>query len=230
MSSDLNFHHQCDGVNIQISENFVDYQYAVNEMSNCKNQLLNNNSKEFLWLLEHNHLYTGGSSANNVDHIKNIPKTMVVYYQSRGGQFTYHGPGQRVVYFCIDIKKRQKVLDLHKIIYLIEEIVILSLGSFNLNAKRINGKTGIWTENQQKLEKICAIGVNCSKGIITHGFAINICNDLKYFDFITPCGIEDKNNYGTCSISSIFQQDNIKVSILDNMIIDNFENIFLKNL
>ena len=230
MSSNPQNYQNHDNLKIIISGDFVDYQVAIKAMDERKKSTINGNSCEFFWLLEHNHLYTGGSSANNQQHISKIPNNVPLHYQSRGGQFTYHGPGQRIGYFCLDLKKRQKTLDLHKVINLIEEIVILSLKKlYNINSSRIDGKTGVWVENQEKFEKICAIGVNCGKGILTHGFALNICNNLDYFKLITPCGIVDDEKFGVCSVSSILKKE-ITVYDLDNLLVDFFKEIFLKNL
>jgi lipoyl(octanoyl) transferase len=145
---------------------------------------------------EHPHVFTLGKSGdeNNLlikkDHLDTIQAS---YYQSnRGGDITYHGPGQLVGYPVLDLENF--FTDIHKYMRLLEEAVIQTLAEFNIKSGRIAGLTGVWldADDEKKARKICALGVKTSRWVTMHGFAFNINTDLRYFDYIVPCGIHDK--------------------------------------
>jgi lipoyl(octanoyl) transferase len=153
-------------------------------------------SSNYLLFVEHPHVFTLGKSGEEKnllvsrEGLSNIQATY--YHINRGGDITYHGPGQIVGYPVIDLENF--FTDIHKYMRLLEESVIQTLKEYNIDAGRINGLTGVWIdhENQTKARKICALGVKTSRWVTQHGFAFNVNTDLKYFDYIVPCGITDK--------------------------------------
>jgi lipoyl(octanoyl) transferase len=152
-------------------------------------------TNNYLLFVEHPHVYTLGKSGdeNNLlisdTFLKSINAT---YYKiNRGGDITYHGPGQLVVYPVLDLENF--FTDIHKYLRLLEETVIKILSGYNIIAGRSNGETGVWLDTETpKARKICAIGVHCSRWVTKHGLAFNINNDMSYFQHIVPCGITDK--------------------------------------
>lgn len=153
-------------------------------------------TENFLLFCEHPHVFTLGKSGDeknllvSKDNLSGIQATY--YHINRGGDITYHGPGQIVGYPILDLENF--FTDIHKYMRLLEESVIQTLGEFGLPAGRIQGLTGVWIEpeNLQQARKICALGVKSSRWVTMHGFAFNINTDLRYFEYIVPCGIEDK--------------------------------------
>lgn len=145
---------------------------------------------------EHNHVYTLGKSGNQnnllIDYIQLQTKNAEFYHTNRGGDITYHGPGQIVGYPIIDLDKRK--IGVKKYVWLLEEAVIQTLKDYQIEAGRLEGATGVWLDVDQvgKTRKINAIGVRISRGITMHGFAFNINTDLSYFQHINPCGFVDK--------------------------------------
>ncbi len=156
-------------------------------------QLPTNN---YLLFCEHPHVFTLGKSGdtNNLLLQEEMLKSKgATYYQSnRGGDITYHGPGQLVGYPVIDLENF--FTDIHQYMRLLEESIICTLNDFNISAGRIAGLTGVWIDFEDKIKarKICALGVKTSRWVTMHGFALNINTDLNYFDYIVPCGIKDK--------------------------------------
>lgn len=150
------------------------------------------------WLLfcEHPHVYTLGKSGNEKNLLLNensLRKEGVSFYKTnRGGDITYHGPGQIVGYPILDLDNF--FTDIHKYLRCLEEIIILTLKDYGIKAGRVKGLTGVWidSENQLKARKICAMGVRTSRWVTMHGFAFNVSCDLNYFNYIIPCGISDK--------------------------------------
>tara|TARA_B100002051_G_scaffold241622_1_gene246242 strand:- start:108 stop:752 length:645 start_codon:yes stop_codon:yes gene_type:complete len=180
----------------EISEGEVDYDTALEKMDNHVQKMISGETDEKIWLLEHPSLYTAGTSANKKDLVE--PDRFPVIKTKRGGQYTYHGPGQRVVYVMLDLNKRGK--DIKKFIEKLEAWIILSLAEFNLVGQRRSGRVGIWIERLDKPknadgllgeEKIAAIGVRVRKWITFHGLSINVDPDLSHFQGIVPCGIKE---------------------------------------
>jgi lipoyl(octanoyl) transferase len=153
-------------------------------------------TENFLLFCQHPHVYTLGKSGkeNNLlvktDDLKGIGATY--YHINRGGDITYHGPGQIVGYPIVDLENF--FTDIHKYMRLLEEAVIQTIAEFGVVAGRIPGLTGVWIncENQEAARKVCALGVKTSRWVTMHGFALNVNTDLSYFDHIVPCGIDDK--------------------------------------
>jgi lipoyl(octanoyl) transferase len=182
------------------------------------NDINENKSAELIWILQHNDIYTAGTSFSEneiIDKKINLLKT------NRGGKITYHGPGQLICYFVIDLKKRKK--DIRKFISSIEKTIIETLQTYNIDTFTDKDNIGIWYNNNSKVEKVAAIGVRVSKWIAYHGFSINIDNDLKKYEAIIPCGIRDK---GITNLNKIINQN---YQDLENKLVKNF--IYnLKNL
>jgi len=149
-----------------------------------------------LYVCQHPHVYTLGKSGVienlliNNQHLIDIGATFV--QTNRGGDITYHGPGQMVAYPILDLE--QIFTDLGKYMRSLEEVIILTIGAFGIEAGRLEGSTGVWldADNPAKARKICAMGVKCSRWMTMHGLALNINSDLQYFNYIVPCGIVDK--------------------------------------
>ena len=176
----------------------IDYEYAVNWMKTRSAEIAAGQKQECIWFLEHPPLYTAGTSAKNKDLKDN--SRFPVYQTNRGGQYTYHGPGQRVAYVLLNLNNRGR--DVRKFIKNLELWIINTLRKFNLNAEARQGRVGVWVKREDKPfnsnglakeEKIAAIGIRLSKWISYHGISINLAPDLEHFDGIIPCGI---NNLG----------------------------------
>jgi lipoyl(octanoyl) transferase len=154
-------------------------------------------TKSHLLFCEHPHVFTlgkSGSAENLLVDAQGLESKKATYYKiNRGGDITYHGPGQLVGYPILDLDNF--FTDIHKYLRLLEEAIILTLAEFNIVAGRFPGYTGVWLdpENPAKARKICAMGVRCSRWVTMHGFAFNVNADLSYFDLIVPCGIKDKD-------------------------------------
>jgi len=178
------------------SDRFVDYPEAVARMEDHVNQMISTQAPEKIWLLEHPALYTAGTSANIADLTD--PDRFPVYQSRRGGQYTYHGPGQRVAYTMLDLNKRGR--DVRKFVWLLEEWVIQTLAEFNVTGERREGRVGVWVVRHDKPltaagkppeDKIAAIGVRLRKWTSFHGICINLEPDLSHYSGIVPCGIAE---------------------------------------
>ena len=168
-----------------ISPQPVDYMDAITVMETRVAAIRSGQADEQIWLLEHPSLYTAGTSAKATDLLQ--PR-FPVYDTGRGGQYTYHGPGQRVAYVMIDLKKRGN--DVRKYVWSLEEWIIQTLAQFGIDGKRIDGRVGIWV-GERDPKKIAAIGVRVRHGVTYHGISINVNPDLSHFDGIVSCGISD---------------------------------------
>ena len=177
-------------MNIEIKKSIkpVNYDKAINLLEERVDQLANNKkAKELIWFLEHPSIFTGGSSYKKEEILDNSIK---INKTSRGGKITWHGPGQLICYFAIDLSKRNK--DIRKFIEIIENSIINSIKFFNINLKSDRNNIGIWFNDGKNLKKVGAIGIRVKKWIAYHGFSLNICNELKHYEKIVPCGIKDK--------------------------------------
>ena len=196
---------------IKKSKNPIKYEDAVRLMEERLINLNENRSKELVWILEHNDIYTAGT---NYKENEILDKTIKILKTKRGGKITYHGPGQLICYFVIDLKKRNK--DIRKLISLIEKTIIYTLKFYNINTFTDQKNIGIWYNNKSKIQKVAAIGVRVSKWIAYHGFSININNNLDKYSSIIPCGIKDK---GVTNLKKISDQN---YEYLGDKIIENF--------
>ncbi|MFM9898422.1 lipoyl(octanoyl) transferase LipB [Sphingorhabdus sp.] len=170
-----------------VSEGLTHYPDAVARMEALQAAIRDTGARELVWLLEHPPLYTSGTSA---DPAELLSQQFPVYDTGRGGRYTYHGPGQRVGYVMFDLARRGK--DVRCYVHALEGWVIESLGHFGVEARRAEGRVGIWCDTKNGQEaKIGAIGVRIRKWVTMHGFAVNIAPDLNHFSGIVPCGISE---------------------------------------
>jgi len=180
----------------RISDTPVGYPEAVADMEARVAAIRAGEKPETVWLLEHPPLYTAGTSADDSDLLD--PERFPVHRTGRGGQFTYHGPGQRVAYVMLDLKRRGG--DVRAYVRDLEQWVIETLASFNVTGERREGRVGIWVDRGRGREdKIAAIGVRVRRWVSYHGVAINLEPDLSHFEGIVPCGISGQN-YGVTSL------------------------------
>ena len=200
-------------MNIEIKKSIkpIKYEKAIKLLEERLIEINNNNKGDLIWILEHEEIYTAGTSYKEEEILN---KNINIIKTNRGGKITYHGPGQVICYFAIDLKKRNK--DIRKFIILIEKTIIESLSEFNIKSFGDPKNIGIWVNDKTNIKKIAAIGVRVSKWIAYHGFAININNDLTKYEGIVPCGISDK---GVTNLKSINDQN---YNLLSDVIVDNF--------
>ena len=171
----------------KISNTPIDYDFAISEMKKRVTNIKANTNKELVWLLEHESIFTAGTSARDEDLINNQVETR---HTGRGGQWTWHGPGQRVAYVMLNLKKR--LPDIKAYVNALEEWIILTLEDFNIVGVRLKNKPGVWVANKNKsYDKIAALGVRISSWVSWHGISININPNLEEFKNIIPCGIND---------------------------------------
>ena len=199
-------------IEIKKSQKPVKYEDALRIMEDRLLQIDQKKSKDLIWILEHQNIYTAGTSYKENEILDNSIK---VFKTNRGGKITYHGPGQLVCYFVIDLKKIKK--DIRNFISIIEKTIIDSLKSYNINTFSDKENIGIWFNDNSRIKKVAAIGVRVSKWIAYHGFSINIDSDLKKYDAIIPCGIKDK---GITNLKTINNQSyaDLKDRIIKNFI------------
>ncbi len=175
---------------------FSDYEHSINLMENTVKNIISGTIQEQVWLLEYEPIYTKGTSGRDSDILQkvNIP----VIKTKRGGQITYHGPGQRIIYPLLNLRNYHK--DVRCYIWMLEEWLIKTLDSFNIRSHRQIGDVGVWVSGQYGEEKIAAIGVRISKWISSHGLSVNVKPDLSKYQGIVPCGIKDR---GVTSLSEL---------------------------
>ena len=182
-------------IEIKISNEEINYKEAVLFMESKVRDISEKHSKELLWFLSHNHIFTQGTSASD-DEILNSD-VIEVLKTNRGGKTTYHGPGQRIVYFMLNLNNKKK--DIRKFISVIENSVIDFLKNYNVEARAFKDRVGIWVIKNNKMtfdkeKKISAIGLRVKKWITYHGMSFNINPDLKYYNSIHSCGLKEYKN------------------------------------
>ena len=199
-------------MNIEIKKSIkpVNYFDAINVLESRLEDLYQNNKQELIWTLEHNEVFTAGTSYKENEI---IDKSIKILETNRGGKITYHGPGQLICYFVIDLRKKK---DIRKFITIIENTIIQTLKFYEIETFPDKDNIGIWHKSNNEVKKIAAIGIRVSKWIAYHGFAININNDLENYKKIIPCGISDK---GVTNLKNILDQD---YSNLSDILIKNF--------
>ena len=205
-------------IEIKKSKNPIKYEEALLFMEKRLIDIDQNKSKDLIWILEHNDLYTAGTSYKESEI---IDKSIKEIKTNRGGKITYHGPGQLICYFVIDLKKRKK--DIRKFISIIEKTIIDTLSFYKIESFSDKDNIGIWIDDKKKIKKVAAIGVRVSKWIAYHGFSINVNNDLEKYKANIPCGIKDK---GITNLKMIKNQsyENFDKKLIENFILN------LKNL
>ncbi len=207
------------------SSDLIDYESAVAFMEERVQAIHNGKEREMIWLLEHPPLYTAGTSAKEEDLLS---AQFPVYPSARGGQYTYHGPGQRVIYVMLDLKRYGR--DVRKFVCALEDWVITTLVEFNIKAERRAGRVGVWVDRTQpggplREDKIAAIGVRIRRWVSFHGIAINVEPDLNHFTGIVPCGIHD-DGLGVTSLVDLGLP--VTMDDLDYALKSCFQDIFAK--
>jgi lipoyl(octanoyl) transferase len=206
------------GVEWRISDRLVPYPEALAFMEARVAAIRERGAPELVWLLEHPPLYTAGTSARAQDLL--VPDRFPVYEAGRGGQFTYHGPGQRVAYVMLDLKRRKP--DLREYVWRLEEWVIRSLSRFGVTGERRAGRIGIWASRPSGEEaKIAAIGVRIRRWVSFHGVSINLDPELEHFSGIVPCGIR---GFGVTSLVDLGLTPGM--AELDSALMEAFDEVF----
>ena len=200
----------------------VDYDAAVAEMNDRVQSIARGGEAERVWLLEHPPLYTAGTSALPGELLE---ARFPVHAVGRGGQFTYHGPGQRVGYVMLDLKRRTP--DVRRFVATIEELIIRTLTAFDVRGERRDDRVGVWVKRPEKgggaEDKIAAIGVRVQRWVTLHGFALNVAPDLSHFAGIVPCGIADAR-YGVTSLADLDHR--VSMADIDRVLRREFEVLF----
>ena len=199
-------------MNIEIKKSIkpINYFDAINILESRLKDLYENNEQELIWTLEHNEVFTAGTSYKENEI---IDKSIKILETNRGGKITYHGPGQLICYFVLDLRKKK---DIRKFITIIEKTIIQTLKLYEIETFPDKDNIGIWHKSNNEVKKVAAIGIRVSKWIAYHGFAVNINNDLENYKKIIPCGISDK---GVTNLKNILDQD---YSNLSDILIKNF--------
>ena len=202
-------------IEIKKSTQLIEYKEAIDFLEKRVIQVSQNKLNELIWILEHPNTYTAGTG-----YVENdvLDKTIKVIKTNRGGKITYHGPGQTICYFVINLNKRNK--DIRKFTKIIEKTIIDTLNEYKINSFSDPENIGIWVNHEKKIKKIAAIGIRISKWIAYHGFSINVINNLENYNKIIPCGIKDK---GITSLKLVKDQNYDELS-------DKIINNFIKNL
>ena len=203
-------------IEVKISNKAVDYLSAIEILERRVNDVCEGKKDELIWILEHKPIYTAGTSSSEKDLIDK--KTKVVK-TNRGGKHTYHGPGQKIIYFVLNLNKRKK--NIRYLIDKIEKCIIDILKEYKIESHPDRKNVGIWVNGKNESKKIAAIGIRVRKWIAYHGFSINICNDLSKYKKIIPCGISDKG------VTSIKENGWKNFDKINEIIVKKFLNSFL---
>ena len=200
-------------IEIKISKKPVEYTKAITFLEKRLIKLKNNKATELVWILEHPKIYTGGISYKNYDI---LDKSIKIINTNRGGKITWHGPGQTICYFVIDLSKRNK--DIRKFVLNLEKIIIKTLEEYEIKSFADRKNIGIWVNHKNKIKKVGAIGIKVKNWIAYHGFSININNEIKSYKKIIPCGVTDRE---VTNLKIIKDQ---KYNFFNKKIIKNFIN------
>ena len=205
-------------MNIQVKNSVkpIDYIKSMKILEQRVDDVFLGKRDELLWIIEHNSVYTAGTSSKKIDL---LDKNLNIIKSNRGGKYTYHGPGQKVVYFVLDLNKRGK--DIRELVGKIESCIIEILKEYNIKSYADNKNIGIWVGNKKNSMKIASIGIRVKRWIAYHGFSLNISTDLSKYKGIVPCGIKNK---GITSLSNLGINN---YNNIDEIIIKKFLNIFL---
>jgi len=177
------------------SRNPLDYKIAIVRMEGIVDKIISGNEQETIWLLEHNEIYTAGTSTKDI-HLENV-KSAPIIKTNRGGQLTFHGPGQRIIYLMVNLERFS--YDIRKYVSFLEQLIMNTLYEFNITTHRWDKAIGVWTYKsinskktiKKERQKIASIGIRVRKKISFHGISVNINPNLDFFDKIIPCGLED---------------------------------------
>ena len=202
-------------MNIEIKKSVkpVNYFDAINLLEARLKDVYENNEKDLIWTLQHKKIFTAGTSYNKNEI---LDKSIQILKSNRGGKITYHGPGQLICYFVLDLRKKK---DIRKLISTIENTIIKTLKFYNIKTFSNKNNIGIWYKDNTEIKKVAAIGIRVSKWIAYHGFSINISNNLNQYKKIIPCGISNK---GVTNLKKIINQDysNIEKKLVENFILN----------
>jgi lipoyl(octanoyl) transferase len=210
----------------RIGERPVGYEDAVAEMERQAALIAEGKADELVWLVEHPPLYTAGTSAEAKDLL--APARFPVHKTGRGGEYTYHGPGQRVVYVMLDLKRRRQ--DVRAFVSALEQVVIGTLSDMNIRGERREDRVGVWVQRPERPalpgglmaeDKVAAIGIRLRRWVSFHGFSLNVDPDLEHFTGIVPCGI---SGYGVTSLVDLGLP--VTMDDVDPLIRKNFERVF----
>ena len=174
-------------IEIKISKKPVEYTKAIAFLEKRLLKLKNHKASELVWILEHPKIYTGGTNYKNYEI---LDKKIKIIQTNRGGKITWHGPGQTICYFVIDLNKRNK--DIRKFILNLEKIIIKTLEEYEIKSFSDRKNVGIWVNHKNKINKVGAIGIKVKNWIAYHGFSVNINNELKSYKKIIPCGVTER--------------------------------------
>ena len=202
-------------IEVKKSTQLVDYNIALKFLEERVKDVINGKKPELLWILEHKAIFTAGTNSRENEILN---KKIKVIKTSRGGKITYHGPGQIIVYFVLNLNKRQK--DIRRLIRNIEKCIILTLKDFKIESYNDHKNIGIWVNVNNEAKKVAAIGIRVKRWIAFHGFSINISNNLEVYKNIVPCGIYNKGITNLCSV----KKNNYKY--INQKIINNFLSVF----
>ena len=211
-------------MNIEIKKQYdlVDYEKSVDSMKVRVSQIINESKKELIWFLNHDHIYTQGTSASENEILKK--NQIRIIKTNRGGKTTYHGPGQRIVYFVINLNKRKR--DIRQFISIIEKSLMDFLNMYEIDCTTYKNRVGIWVTGKNgnkfaKEEKIGAIGLRLKNWITYHGLSFNINPDMRNYNFINSCGLK---NFKNTSL------EELGIKINENKFDEEYSEIFLNNL
>lgn len=201
----------------EVAAGLTAYPDAIARMEREAARIADGQAAELLWFVEHPPLFTSGTSAKPADLL--IPDQFPVFETGRGGQYTYHGPGQRVAYVMVDLRERGQ--DVRAFVVGLEQVIIQTLAQFGIIGETREKRIGIWVRHATGEDKIAAIGIRVRKGVTFHGLAINLSPDLSHFNGIVPCGVSD---HGVTSFAKLKKDTTLPE--LDNSLINAFEKIF----
>ena len=205
-----------DKIGWEVADGLIPYETALARMD-AEVAAISAGSNELIWLVEHPPIYTAGTSAKPADLVDGA--RFPVFETGRGGQYTYHGPGQRVAYVMLDLKKRGN--DVRAFVAGLEDVIIASLAEFDISGERREDRVGVWVRRGEREDKIAALGIRVRKGVTFHGLSINLDPDLSHFDGIVPCGVSD---HGVTSFADLGQ--NVNMAELDKALKASFDKIF----
>ena len=194
----------------------IDYEKSMLILEKRVKDVLLGKENEFLWIIEHKPVYTAGTSSKEDDL---LDKKIKVIKTNRGGKYTFHGPGQKVVYFVLNLNKRQK--NIRKLVRDVEKCIMDILKNYKIESRTDKKNIGIWVGPEDNLMKIAAIGIRVKRWIAYHGFALNVSNDLSKYNQIIPCGIKDKK------VTNMEEMGITEYKNINKIIIEKFLNTFL---
>ena len=202
-------------IEVKKSQKLIDYDVALKLLEKRVEDIINGKKPELLWILEHKPIFTAGTSSKENEILN---KTISVSKTSRGGKITYHGPGQKIVYFVLNLNERGK--DIRKLIKHIENCIIKILKEYGIKSFNDKKNIGIWVNVNGNAKKVAAIGIRVKRWIAFHGFSINISNDLEVYKNILPCGIDYKG------ITNLYSVKKNNYKYINQKIINNFLRVF----